>query len=213
MAIGDLGSYTFNDAPLVDDIRSWMANPAQNFGWILIGESVPGGAKQFASGENPNPLLRPKLAINYKSGPALTRREQWLQEFFLVGQFVDDFADNDGDGFNNAIEYAVAASPVAAAPDAPPVQISAVNSGDSTTFTITFRRDPRATDVTYRLQTSSDLINWTTIVQSVGGAAPIGAALIAEAEITGEEPVRLVTASETVGTEAKRFARLQVVRQ
>jgi glucose/arabinose dehydrogenase len=212
-SIGGVGTYTFNDAGLANDVRSWTANLSENFGWILIGENVAGSAKQFASGENADPAIRPKLTVNYKSAAPLTRREQWLQAYFFVGQFVDDFADNDGDGFSNAIEYAAAASPIAAAPATPPIQISAVNAGANTTFTITFRRDPRATDLTYRLQTSSDLTNWTTVVQSIGGAAPTGTALISDIEISGEAPVRIVTAQETVGAEAKRFARLQVARQ
>jgi glucose/arabinose dehydrogenase len=210
--IGDLGPYTFNDAPLADDVRSWIANPSQNFGWILISENVAGCAKQFASGEDPTAAFRPKLTINYKSAPALTRREQWLQQYFFVGQFVDDFADNDGDGFSNGVEYAAAASPIVATPNSPPMQINAVKAGATTTFTITFRRDPRATDLTYRLQTSSDLTNWTTVVQSIGGGAPTGSAFVSDIEISGEAPVRIVTARETVGAEAKRFARLQVAR-
>ncbi len=37
-------------------------------------------------------------------------------------------------------------------------------------FTYTFRRDPLATDLTYNLQTCSDLVGWTTIASSVAGA-------------------------------------------
>jgi hypothetical protein len=212
-SIGGLGTYTFNDAGLANDVRSWMTNQSENVGWILIGENTVGSAKQFASGEDANPAIRPKLTVNYKSAAPLTRREQWLQAYFFVGQFVDDFADNDGDGFNNAIEYAAAASPIAAAPTTPPIQISAVNAGANTTFTITFRRDPRATDLTYRLQTSPDLGIWLTVVQSVAGGAPAGLAFVSDIEIPGEAPVRLVTARETTPVGSKRFARLQVVRQ
>lgn len=211
--IGGTGVYVFDDAPLADDVRSWIANPAQNFGWILVGDNVTAGAKQFASGENTDPALRPKLSITYKSAPSLTRREQWLNQYFFVGQFVDDLADNDGDGFVNAIEYATAQSPISSTPPTPAVQITAVNAGANTTFTITFRRDPRATDVTYRLQTSPDLTTWTTVVQSVGGATPTGSAFLSDVEIAAEAPVRIVTARETVpGPNAKRFARLQVNR-
>lgn len=211
--IGGTGVYVFDDPPLADDVRSWIANPAQNFGWILVGDNVTAGAKQFASGENADPALRPKLSITYNGAPSLTRREQWLNQYFFVGQFVDDLADNDGDGFVNAVEYATAQSPIVATPPTPAVQITAVNSGANTTFTITFRRDPRATDVTYRLQTSPDLTTWTTVVQCVGGAAPTGSAFLSDVEIAGEAPVRTVTARETVpGPNAKRFARLQVNR-
>jgi glucose/arabinose dehydrogenase len=212
-SIGGLATYTFSDPGLANDVRSWIGNVSENFGWILISDSVTGSAKQFASGENANPAIRPKLTVNYKSAAPLTRREHWLQTYFFVGQFVDDFADNDGDGFNNAIEYAAASSPIAAAPTTPPIQISAVNAGANTTFTITFRRDPRATDLTYRLQTSPDLATWTTIVQSVAGAAPTGAAFVSDIEISAEAPVRIVTAQETMPLGSKRFARLQVVRQ
>ena len=97
--------------------------------------------------------------------------------------------------------------------ESPAVQITAVSAGANTTFTITFRRDPRATDVTYRLQTSPDLTTWTTVVQSVGGGAPTGSAFLSDVEIVAEAPVRTVTARETVpGPNAKRFARLQINR-
>jgi glucose/arabinose dehydrogenase len=213
--IGAPATYTFNDAGIANDVRSWVTNVSENFGWILIGQNVSGSAKQFASGEDANAAIRPKLTVNYKSAAPLTRREQWLQTYFFVGQFVDDFADTDNDGFNNAIEYAAASSPLAAAPTSPPISIIAANAGANTTFTITFRRDPRATDLDYFLQTSPDLGIWLTVVQSRAGGAPTGSAFVSvsDVEIPGEAPIRLVTAQETIPAGSKRFARLRVVRQ
>jgi hypothetical protein len=85
-----------------------------------------------------------------------------------LGQLVDDAADLDGDSIANLIEYAFGFSPLAQNPPGAGFQVSTAPAGANTTLTITFRRDPRAVDLTYVLQTSSDLINWTTIAQSSG---------------------------------------------
>ena len=84
--------------------------------------------------------------------------------------------------------------------------------GINDTFTITFRRDPRATDVTYQLQTSSDLSTWTTVVQSAAGATPTGSAFVSESDVTGQAPVKIVTAREVLPAPAKRFSRLLIQR-
>jgi hypothetical protein len=41
-------------------------------------------------------------------------------------------------------------------------------------MTIIFRRDPLATDTTYRLEGTSDLVNWAPLAVSVAGATPTG---------------------------------------
>ncbi|GAB4238267.1 MAG: hypothetical protein Kow00109_12650 [Acidobacteriota bacterium] len=56
-------SLTFSGAGLVADIEHWLANPDQNFGWILIGnESSNGTAKRLGSRESSNP---PELHIEF----------------------------------------------------------------------------------------------------------------------------------------------------
>ena len=119
---------------------------------------------------------------------------------------------NDGDGLPNLVEYALDFAPRAFSSPNAAVQLTAVPSGANTVFTIVFRRDPRATDLTYRLHTSDNLISWTTIVQSVGGAVPSGTGFISEADAPGESPMKLVTAREILPSAGKRFARLQIVR-
>jgi glucose/arabinose dehydrogenase len=146
------------------------------------------------------------------SAPALTRRETWLQQYFLPGHFVSDTADLDSDGISNLLEYAFAFSPLAANPPGSGFQTSVASiGGGNNTFTVTFRRDPRATDLTYTLQTSSDLVNWTTIAQSVAGAVPTGSGFVSEIDAVGESPVKVVTAQENItAAQGQRFARLQV---
>jgi hypothetical protein len=62
--------YTWTGPGMIDDVQSWVAQPAQNFGWILIGDEVNGGtAKRFRSRENPDALTVPKLTVTFSPNP------------------------------------------------------------------------------------------------------------------------------------------------
>ncbi|MGH7613747.1 MAG: hypothetical protein ACREMW_06870 [Gemmatimonadales bacterium] len=55
-------------AQLVADVQGWLADPASNFGWILIGdESATATAKQFDSRESAA-SIRPELRVFFTSG-------------------------------------------------------------------------------------------------------------------------------------------------
>ena len=207
------GPFAWTSAQLATDVKNWLNTPATNFGWILRADesiTVSPTTHGFVSREGAA-AQQPKLQINY-SGAALSRREFWLRQYFPAGKFVDDAADLDGDGIANLFEYAYAFNPLAANPAGAGFQTTVTPAGGgNNTFTITFRRDPRATDLTYVLQTSSDLVSWTTIVQSVGGAVPSGSGFVSEVDASGEAPVKVVTARETItGAQGQRFARLRV---
>ena len=153
----------------------------------------------------------PALSITYASAPAPTHFETWLTTYFpanYVGQFVDPAGDNDGDGIANLIEYAYGFSPVSADPANSGLQVSSAAVGTDTVVTIVFRRDPLATDLTYELQTSSDLVAWSTIATSIAGAVPSGSGFVSESG----SPISLVTAQETLPAPAIRFVRLRVTR-
>ena len=60
---------------LIADVQSWVANPAANFGWIILGdEAVPQSARVYASAENQTSILWPLLTVTY-TVPA--RTEDW----------------------------------------------------------------------------------------------------------------------------------------
>lgn len=209
-----LGVYTWTSALLATDVQGWVNTPATNFGWILVGDEVTNqSARRFYSRESAA-NLRPALALSYNpTVPPLTRRESWLRQYFPTpGTYVDDHADFNGDGLVSLVEYASAVSPLAANPASSGLQTSAVQSAGNTIFTVTFRRDPRATDLTYNLQSSSDMAVWGTILQSAAGALPTGSGFISETDAPGEAPVKVVTAMETLPAPAKRFFRLQILR-
>jgi len=64
--VGTVGTYVWSSAALTAAAADWLANPANNFGMILLGdEETARSAKQFGSRENIEPTFRPTLTINY----------------------------------------------------------------------------------------------------------------------------------------------------
>ena len=198
---------------MLADIQGWLVTPSANYGWLLIGdETIAQTVRRFDSRESASGL-QPALQITYIAPPPLTWRETWLQTYFSpIGVYVADLADPNGDGISNVMAYALALSPTAVNPPGSGLQVAITSDGTNDIFTITFRRDPRATDLTYQLQTSDELFNWTTIVQSASGATPTGVGFISESDAPGQGPVKIVTAREVLPTPANRFSRLLVIR-
>jgi hypothetical protein len=209
------GFYTWTSAQMGVDVQNWCSTPAGNFGWVLVGdESTSATLRVFDSREGSG-AVQPQLVVSYNpAAPALSRRDAWLRQYFpQPGTYVDDSADADGDGFANLIEYAYGFSPVSTNAAATGLRASATtNAGGGTALMLTFRRDPRATDLTYQLQTSDDLVTWSTVMESAGGATPGGADFVSEADAPGEAPVKNVIAGEALSGNVRRFARLRILR-
>lgn len=214
VTLPSLSPLTWSSAALTADVQAWVNTPASNAGWMIRGdETTDTAACQFSSlqtGGTP-----PALDITYASAPR-THFESWHETYFLVGQYVDPSGDLDGDGNKNQIEYSYGLSPTAF--DAAnnfstalaPAALGATN------LTVTFRRDTAATDLTYKLQTSSDLSAWATIAQSTAGAAPVGQnGGVIDSDTTISGAIKLVTVHQTLpaGSNDKKFVRLQVDRQ
>lgn len=68
--VGDLGSYQWSSPQMVTDVQAWIDTPANNFGWLLLGDETPiMTAKRFDSRENPTEANRPMLVITYEPPP------------------------------------------------------------------------------------------------------------------------------------------------
>jgi spore coat protein A len=66
------GFYDWSSAAMAADVQHWLDNPAQNYGWIVIGnESTNKTAKRFDSLQNTNESRRPALTIDF-TPPAST---------------------------------------------------------------------------------------------------------------------------------------------
>lgn len=209
-----LGAYTWSSKQMGTDVQGWLGTPANNFGWMLVGdESTSSTARVFTSREG-TASLQPKLVVSYNPvNPPLSRRDTWLRQYYPTpGTYVDDNADPDSDGIANLVEYAFAFSPLSTNSTSSGLQAGVSTTGGSTTFTLSFRRDPRATDLTYQMQTSDDLVTWTTLTQSTAGGTPSGAGFVSESDAPGESPVKNVIATESLSSSPRRFARLRITR-
>lgn len=64
------GFYTWSSSEMVADVQSWLDNPSESFGWLLLGdESTPSTAKRFDSRQHPDPGVRPVLTLVYTPIP------------------------------------------------------------------------------------------------------------------------------------------------
>jgi fibronectin type 3 domain-containing protein len=103
---------------------------------------------------------------------------QWIAAYFpgvTDPNIIGPNADPDGDGLTNLEEYFLGTDP--AVPDAPGTLLTTAtdNSGN---LVITFRASKNLTGVTYKIQESTDMLNWTDTgvtptVQSDQGAYDI----------------------------------------
>ncbi|HET9886748.1 MAG TPA: DNRLRE domain-containing protein [bacterium] len=62
--------YTWTGPGMIADVQNWVGQPAENFGWILIGDEANSGtAKRFRSRENPDSLTVPQLSVTFSISP------------------------------------------------------------------------------------------------------------------------------------------------
>ena len=135
-------------------------------------------------------------------------RRNWVTRHFADPTTVDDSKDESGDGLPNLLKYAFDLDPMnfnrGVLPD-PMIDGSGF-------LTVKFIRVPRATDLTYTIEVSSDLENWAALVQSIAGATPTGPGFVFE---TRKNTPVTVTVRDTVSSlsEETRTIRLVVQRR
>lgn len=66
--VADEGPYTWAGTPqLQADAQAWLDDPANNFGWLLLGnETAPTTSKRFNTRENSDPATWPQLTLVYE---------------------------------------------------------------------------------------------------------------------------------------------------
>lgn len=64
------GPYTWSSPEMLADVATWLADPATNFGWILLGnESASGTGRRFDTRENSLAANHPQLIITFSTPP------------------------------------------------------------------------------------------------------------------------------------------------
>jgi len=78
-ALGVLGEgdCVWSSPGLTDDVRTWIADPATRFGWIVLGDETGNNtARRFDSRESTPPEFRPRLLLFFSS-PTAARSISW----------------------------------------------------------------------------------------------------------------------------------------
>jgi len=90
LSVGGTGAYTWNSAQLAADVQGWLDQPADNFGWILLGnESASSSAKRFDSRES---AAGPTLVVTY-AVPTAVEEETVPLLRVLSGNYPNPFAE------------------------------------------------------------------------------------------------------------------------
>jgi len=142
------------------------------------------------------------------------RYQDWTTGNGLTGTATNLAADPDGDGVGNVFEYAFNLSPHVNDKSSLPqfsLQTHNVNGTNESYLTVQFPRQLGSTNLTYSLQGSSDLANWTALCTAASTNPPSGPGFISE---TGTSYQRKILARDTVPVEqatGPRFVRFTLI--
>lgn len=147
---------------------------------------------------------------------AVTSWSAWQTANFTTGEIssgaATDTADFDGDGLSNLMEYALGTAPKQANASGLASPVVDFNGY----MRMSFPRDANKPDVTYTVESTSDLsnaANWSILAQSAGGAVTVnnGALMVNEVGAGNIKTVTVFDSRPSSGF-AKRFMRLRVSR-
>ncbi len=87
VSVGDVAAYTWGStAQMVADVQGWLNSPANNFGWIVLGnEAAASSAKRFDTKENLMAANRPALTIDYTAAGVAPNITSGNATTFTVG--------------------------------------------------------------------------------------------------------------------------------
>lgn len=132
---------------------------------------------ESAFGDEPQNWQTSHAAVGTPGRPNSTEPSYsgWAAEQFteeeLAGSGTGPGDDFNGDGYNNLHAYAFGFSPKGALPADRLPQVLTTGAGVDATLSISFRQVLVAPDLTYRVQRSTDLVEWEDIDTQVG--APV----------------------------------------
>jgi len=156
---------------------------------------------------------------------APTTAAAFTELYFDGGQRDDatlsgDEADFDQDGLSNLLEYALTSDPLSAASGSTPRLFLSSGSGlpplgpgpVPSYLSLSFTRNRLATDLTYTVEASSDLVTWTPIARVIGQGTWAnlsgGAQSILDAPTDGV--ANIVSVTDATAITAARYLRLRV---
>ena len=139
-----------------------------NVNWVQATWSIPPGAHTLEWIYSKDDVNNVGADAGWVDQVVYTQKPYatWAATAFTLQQRVSDTitaytADPNGDGVSNLLAYAFGISPTAGAGTPMPVVAF-----DGANYTLTYQKNTAATDVTFAVQRSANLVNWTTIATS-----------------------------------------------
>jgi hypothetical protein len=92
-SVAGVGKYTWaSNAQLVADVQNWVNHPAENFGWLVLGdETTAQTAKRFDSRQNTTAANRPVLTVTYTTATAVSDTKTQPRDFHLDQNYPNPF--------------------------------------------------------------------------------------------------------------------------
>ncbi len=205
-SVGITGSrFSVATQPAATVLASGLTTFAITFAPTTVGPAV--GTVTFTTNDADEATYTFTIA-----GVALTPIENWrLTHFGNIANSGSgaDLADADFDGLQNLAEYGLSLDPKT--PTAGSGTVVRVNG--SGYLEIEFTRNTDRTDLTYSVEASSNLVNWTTIASSTAGGATVASSAHGITEIgAGAIKTVRVEDSQAAASGNARFLRLKMAR-
>jgi len=201
--------------------QSWLSLSATSgtlaaSGSATVTATINANAKALASGTYTATITFTDLGTSYTAtGPVnlivLTPYAAWQSQMFTPAALANpaisgDTADPAGDGIPNLMKYALYLNPWTTGVSGLPVE-AITTTGNADYLTLTYTQVLAATDVTYTVQVSADLVNW----YSGSGYTTPPSAVINPGGAT--ESVTVQAVAPVDGNTPAQFIRLQVTGQ
>jgi DNA-binding beta-propeller fold protein YncE len=189
--------------------------PAAKIYWVDTGTNGVGGfnargvSRGDLDGSTPAEVIVAGTSSNQPwdidIDPRVSSYAEWRSRFFrhdATASVTDKTADPDGDGLSNLLEYALGTPPLRGNSGVP-IESVAVTDNSTEYAAIRFRRRSGASDLTYRVQVSGNLIEWRD------ENSPGGPHTVQVSTAPAEENLEWVTVRSTT-TPAEQFLRVLV---
>ena len=127
--------------------------------------------------------------------------EGYRNKFSLSGSAPSATTDSDGDSSPDLLEYAFETNPSSASD----IYLPAVTIGSSSYLEFTYHKNLSASDLTYTLQSSTDLISWNQVVSDPAN--------VTQTSLPGTNLQEIKVKVPTPTTPSRLFLRIQVTKQ
>ncbi|MCH7549925.1 MAG: DNRLRE domain-containing protein, partial [Candidatus Krumholzibacteriota bacterium] len=88
--VRDTQSYILSTPKMISDVKEWLGNPSQNFGWIMVGED---SVKVFGSRQSGITADRPELEVVYRQIQVITPVDSDLPGLNVTDILYDSATD------------------------------------------------------------------------------------------------------------------------